>query len=79
MQIQLRGRYPLQFFFLDEGFGTLDQELLEVVIDALERLKTENLAVGIISHVPELKARIMRQVDVVPATTSGKGSQIRKV
>lgn len=35
-QIQLRGEYPLQFFFLDEGFGTLDQDLLDTVVTALE-------------------------------------------
>lgn len=36
-QIQLRGEYPLQFFFLDEGFGTLDQDLLDTVVTALEK------------------------------------------
>ena len=36
-QIQLRGMYPLEFFFLDEGFGTLDPELLDTVVTALPR------------------------------------------
>ncbi|MCL6548397.1 MAG: SMC family ATPase, partial [Alicyclobacillus sp.] len=36
--IQLRGQHPLEFFFLDEGFGTLDPDLLDVVISSLERL-----------------------------------------
>ncbi|WP_342574590.1 AAA family ATPase [Paenibacillus sp. FSL M8-0142] len=75
-QIQLRGQYPLQFFFLDEGFGTLDPELLETVITALERLHTDKLTVGIISHVPELRARLPRKLVVRPAEQAGEGSQI---
>lgn len=76
-QIQLRGRHPLQFFFLDEGFGTLDPELLETVITALERLHTDNLAVGVISHVPELRARLPRRLIVEPAEPPGAGSRVR--
>lgn len=53
-QIQLRGEYPLQFFFLDEGFGTLDGELLDTVVTALEKLQSNNLSIGVISHVQEL-------------------------
>lgn len=75
-QIQLRGRYPLEFFFLDEGFGTLDQELLESVIAALEKLHMERLTVGVISHVPELRARLPRRLIVQPAAAAGEGSQV---
>lgn len=75
-QIQLNGRFPLEFFFLDEGFGTLDPDLLETVIAALERLHMERLTVGVISHVPELKARLPRKLVVTPAEPSGKGSRI---
>ncbi len=56
--IQLRNKSPLEFFFLDEGFGTLDHDLLETVIDSLEKLKSENLKIGLISHVDELKSRV---------------------
>jgi exonuclease SbcC len=76
-QIQLRGRHPLQFFFLDEGFGTLDPELLDTVVTALERLHTDNLAVGVISHVPELRARLPRRLIVEPADPAGSGSRVR--
>lgn len=75
-QIQLRGQYPLQFFFLDEGFGTLDPELLDTVITSLEKLHNDQLTVGIISHVPELRARLGRKLVVRPAEQSGGGSQI---
>ncbi|WP_019909239.1 AAA family ATPase [Paenibacillus sp. HW567] len=75
-QIQLRGQYPLQFFFLDEGFGTLDPELLDTVITSLERLHNDQLAVGIISHVPELRARLPRKLVIVPAEQGGGGSRI---
>ncbi|MEW9701594.1 AAA family ATPase [Paenibacillus sp. SI8] len=75
-QIQLKGEYPLEFFFLDEGFGTLDQELLDMVIGALEKLHMDRLAVGVISHVPELRARLPRKLIVHPAEPSGRGSRI---
>ncbi|MCK6256671.1 AAA family ATPase [Fictibacillus sp. KIGAM418] len=74
-QIQLRGKYPLEFFFLDEGFGTLDQELLDTVVTALEKLHTNALSVGIISHVPELKARLTKKLIVTPANAEGNGSR----
>ncbi|WP_379161128.1 AAA family ATPase [Paenibacillus sp. sgz5001063] len=75
-QIQLRGQYPLQFFFLDEGFGTLDPDLLDTVITSLERLHNDQLSVGIISHVPELRARLPRKLVIVPAEQGGGGSRI---
>ncbi len=75
-QIQLRGAHPLQFFFLDEGFGTLDESLLDTVITALEKLQNESLSVGVISHVPELRARLPRKVIVTPSEPSGRGSRI---
>ncbi|ANF97743.1 AAA family ATPase [Paenibacillus bovis] len=75
-QIQLRGRYPLQFFFLDEGFGTLDPELLDTVVTSLEKLHTDRLSVGIISHVPELRMRLPRKLIIVPAEQAGSGSKV---
>ena len=75
-QLQLKGRYPLEFFFLDEGFGTLDPELLETVMTALEQLRQEHLTIGIISHVPELKNRMPRRLVVQPAQLSGDGSRL---
>jgi DNA repair protein SbcC/Rad50 len=48
----------LEAVFIDEGFGALDPETLEDVIDALERLREGNLMVGVITHVPALAERI---------------------
>jgi|GEM_PF-109456 len=75
-QIQLKGEYPLEFFFLDEGFGTLDPDLLDMVVGALEKLHIDRLAVGVISHVAELRARLPRKLVVLPAEPSGRGSRI---
>ncbi|MDO3678217.1 SbcC/MukB-like Walker B domain-containing protein [Paenibacillus ehimensis] len=75
-QIQLKGEHPLEFFFLDEGFGTLDQELLDTVITALEKLHLDKLTVGVISHVPELRARLPRRLVVHPAEPNGRGSRV---
>lgn len=75
-QIQLRGQYPLQFFFLDEGFGTLDPELLDTVITSLEHLHHDHLAVGLITHVAELRSRLARRLIVIPAESAGEGSRV---
>ena len=64
----------LESLFLDEGFGTLDPETLDAVISALEGLRSEERMVGIITHVPELAARIEHRIDVVK---SPEGSTVR--
>jgi exonuclease SbcC len=46
------------FFFLDEGFGSLDRESLLVVFDTLKSLRKENRIVGVISHVEEMQQEI---------------------
>lgn len=50
--------------FLDEGFGTLDKESLDMAIDALEALQGQGRSVGVISHVDAMKDRIPVQVRV---------------
>ncbi|HCC85848.1 MAG: ATPase involved in DNA repair, putative [Proteiniphilum acetatigenes] len=46
------------FFFLDEGFGSLDKESLDIVFDTLKSLRHENRIVGVISHVEEMQQEI---------------------
>ena len=74
-QIQLKGSSPLEFFFLDEGFGSLDVELLDVVMESLENLHNDQLSIGIISHVEELKNRVPVKLLVSPCDV-GKGSRV---
>ena len=76
-QIQLKGSAPLEFFFLDEGFGTLDTDLLEIVMNSLEKLHSSTLSVGIISHVEELKNRVPIKLIVTPAEQGQGGSKVK--
>ncbi|HZB31048.1 MAG TPA: SMC family ATPase, partial [Streptosporangiaceae bacterium] len=50
--------------FVDEGFGSLDDETLDEVMDVLDGLRDGGRAVGIVSHVAELRARIPAQLHV---------------
>ena len=68
---------PIEFFFLDEGFGTLDSKLVDTVMDVLGKL-SKTFAVGLISHVEELKHRIENKILVTGATES-HGSQVQTV
>lgn len=74
-EIYSKSNRPIEFFFLDEGFGTLDDNLVDTVLDSLEKLKNANFTIGIISHVQELKQRINRKINVISATRTS-GSQI---
>lgn len=57
--------------FLDEGFGTLDSETLEVALDALDSLNASGKTIGIISHVEALKERIAVQIRVSKGVAMG--------
>ena len=58
------GGIQLDTMFVDEGFGSLDEDSLRQAIKALEGLADSNRLVGIISHVAELKTRIDKQIVV---------------
>lgn len=74
-KVQERSARPLGFFFLDEGFGTLDPEALERVMTAIERLRDGSRLIGLISHVPAIRERVPRYLWVHPPT-GGSGSSI---
>ncbi|MCB1211038.1 MAG: hypothetical protein KDK97_17065, partial [Verrucomicrobiales bacterium] len=56
--------HPIDSLFIDEGFGTLDTETLEVALSALENLRSQGKTIGLISHVDLLKERITTQVRI---------------
>jgi exonuclease SbcC len=67
-----KGSVNLETIFIDEGFGSLDQDSLENALGCLMDLNVSGRIVGIISHVSELKDRIPRKINV--RTVPGRGS-----
>jgi len=68
--------------FLDEGFGTLDEDALDIALDTLSSLHQEGKLIGVISHVPALKERISTKIEVATqgsgrSTLSGPGCSRR--
>ncbi|WP_260634514.1 AAA family ATPase [Streptomyces angustmyceticus] len=59
------GGTRLDTLFIDEGFGSLDEQTLDEVLDVLDSLRERDRSVGIVSHVADLKARIPAQLEVV--------------
>jgi len=64
------------FFFLDEGFGSLDKEALAIVFDTLKGLRKENRIVGVISHVDEMQQEI--PVNLKITNDIERGSRVTK-
>lgn len=73
--LSAQGGAKLEALFLDEGFGTLDSETLDVVAATIEQLGTERM-VGLVTHVPELAGRIPVQYRV---TRVGNSSSVARV
>jgi len=69
--VQQQNKSNQNFFFLDEGFGSLDKESLQIAFDTLKSLRKENRIVGIISHVEELQQEIDIFLNVVNDPFSG--------
>ena len=71
---QEAGGVDIETLFVDEGFGSLDEQSLEQVMDALEGLRDGGRVVGLVSHVAEMKQRITNQLQVIKGRN---GSSVR--
>ncbi|MDX3380339.1 SMC family ATPase [Streptomyces niveiscabiei] len=69
------GGVRLDTLFIDEGFGSLDDQTLDEVLDVLDSLRERERSVGIVSHVADLRRRIHAQLEVVKGRT---GSTLRR-
>ncbi|MFC9843069.1 AAA family ATPase [Streptomyces sp. NPDC060223] len=69
------GGVRLDTLFIDEGFGSLDEQTLDEVLDVLDSLRERDRSVGIVSHVADLRRRIHAQLEVVKGRT---GSEVRQ-
>ncbi|MFI0862354.1 AAA family ATPase [Streptomyces smyrnaeus] len=68
------GGTRLETLFIDEGFGSLDEQTLDEVLDVLDSLRERDRCVGIVSHVADLRQRVPAQLEVVK---SRHGSALR--
>ena len=68
------GGIELDTLFIDEGFGTLDSETLDTVMNTIESLRENGRTIGLISHVEEMKNRIPTQIVVEKGP---RGSSVR--
>lgn len=59
------GGIHMDTMFIDEGFGTLDPDTLELAMETLGQLQSSGRLIGMISHVPELKSRIPAHLEVI--------------
>jgi exonuclease SbcC len=70
------GGTAIETLFVDEGFGSLDEQTLEDVMGVLDGLRYGGRAIGLVSHVPELRTRIPSRLEVL---RHRDGSRLRQV
>ncbi len=68
---------PIHFFFIDEGFGSLDEDLLEAVSQVLEELRSQDRLVGIITHLERFKQLLPAHVLVKKDSTGASRLQVK--
>ncbi|UGY94847.1 AAA family ATPase [Streptomyces gobiensis] len=69
------GGMRLDTLFIDEGFGSLDEQTLDEVLEVLDSLRDRDRSVGIVSHVADLRLRVPAQLEVVKRRS---GSAVRQ-
>ncbi|MET7569320.1 SMC family ATPase [Streptomyces sp. NPDC005492] len=69
------GGVRLDTLFIDEGFGSLDEQTLDEVLDVLDSLRERDRSVGIVSHVADLRRRVHAQLEIVKGRA---GSAVRQ-
>ena len=72
------GGVDLQTLFIDEGFGSLDEQTLDQVLGVIDELRDSGRAVGIVSHVADLKERVTERLEVarLPDGSCGAGGRV---
>jgi DNA repair protein SbcC/Rad50 len=70
------GGAAVETLFIDEGFGSLDEQALDEVMDVLDELRAGGRAVGLVSHVSDLRDRIPAQLRVVKTRQGSRLSQV---
>jgi exonuclease SbcC len=75
--VGVRGGITLGTLFIDEGFGSLDTDRLEDVLDVLHRLREGGRVIGVISHVAEMKEAIPARIEVRPSRGQGSAVTVR--
>lgn len=78
-QNTMRSNAPMRFFFLDEGFGTLDHNTLETVMNSLNTLIGSGMTVGVITHVDAVKEQLPVKLEVIPASPGEHGSIVKMI
>lgn len=73
------GGVHLDALFIDEGFGTLDPDNLQLAMDELDRLREGGRMIGVISHVAALKERIRAGIAITAAETGSRATVARTV
>ena len=69
---KMSGMINLDAIFIDEGFGSLDSDSLELAMDVISNLSETNKLIGIISHVQDLKNRIQNQIISIKTNSGSK-------
>lgn len=72
---QEAGGGDIDTLFIDEGFGTLDEETLEEVLEVLDSLRDGGRAVGVVSHVADLRTRITTRLQILKTPTGSRLQQ----